>query len=137
MDDLSIFNFDPFAIFKIFVMLKEMGNEIDAVVVSTPDHTHAPASVMAMNLGKPVYCQKPLTHEVFEARRLREVAEKKMLVTQMGIQIHSHVAYRRAVAMIQGGAIGKVKEVHAWSNKNWGYDGVSLPDKAADFHFRE
>ena len=112
-------------------MISSMGDNIDAVVVSTPDHTHAPAAMMAMNAGKPVYCQKPLTHEVFEARKLREVAAEKKLVTQMGIQIHSHQAYRRAVAMIQDGAIGKVKEVHAWSNKNWGYDGKSLPAAAA------
>ena len=59
-----------------------MGDTIDAVVVSTPDHTHAPAAMTAMNHGKPVYCQKPLTHEVFEARQLRLVAEKKGLVTQ-------------------------------------------------------
>ena len=104
-------------------MLSEMANKVDAVVVSTPDHTHAPAAMTAMNLDKPVYCQKPLTHEVFESRQLRLVAEKKRLVTQMGIQIHSSSIYRRAVVMIQNGVIGKVSQVHAWSNKNWGYDG--------------
>ncbi|MDB4670781.1 MAG: Gfo/Idh/MocA family oxidoreductase [Pirellulaceae bacterium] len=108
-------------------MMAAMGDSVDGVVVSTPDHTHAPAAMTALNAGKPVYCQKPLTHEVFEARRLREVAEKNKLVTQMGIQIHSHVVYRRAVAMIQDGVIGKVSQVHAWSGKNWGYDGQSLP----------
>ena len=104
-------------------MFSEMGDSIDAVVVSTPDHTHAPAAMMAIQAGKPVYCQKPLTHEVFESRQLRLAAKEKGLVTQMGTQIHSHAAYKRAVRMIQEGAIGKVKEVHAWSNKNWGYDG--------------
>ncbi len=105
-------------------MLDELGmGKIDAVVVSTPDHTHAPAAMSALNLGKPVYCQKPLTHEVFEARQLRLLAEKKGVPTQMGIQVHSSAPYRRAVAMIQGGAIGKVSKVYAWSNKNWGYDG--------------
>jgi predicted dehydrogenase len=108
-------------------MIDRLGDSIDAVVVSTPDHTHAPAAMTAMNAGKPVYCQKPLTHEVFEARRLHEVAQEKKIVTQMGIQIHSHVVYRRAAKMIQEGAIGKVSEVHAWSSKNWGYDGVKLP----------
>jgi predicted dehydrogenase len=107
-------------------MLSELGDSIDAVVVSTPDHTHAPAAMTALNAGKPVYCQKPLTHEVFEARRLREVAEEKSLVTQMGIQVHSSVPYRRAVRMIQDGVIGKVSRVAAWSNKNWGYDGGPL-----------
>ncbi|WP_396159696.1 Gfo/Idh/MocA family protein, partial [Flavobacterium sp.] len=63
-------------------MLASYGSSIDAVVVSTPDHTHAPAAMTAMNLNKPVYCQKPLTHEVFEARQLRAVAESKKLVTQ-------------------------------------------------------
>lgn len=104
-------------------MLAKLGDKIDAVVVSTPDHTHAPAAMSALNNNKPVYCQKPLTHEVFEARQLRLISEKKKLPTQMGIQVHSSATYRRAVAMIQSGVIGKVSQVHAWSNKNWGYDG--------------
>ena len=107
-------------------LFSELGDKIDAVVVSTPDHTHAPAAMSALNLGKPVYCQKPLTHEVHEARQLRLVAEKKKLVTQMGIQVHSSAVYRRAVAMIQSGVIGKVSQVHAWSFKNWGYDGPAF-----------
>ncbi len=104
-------------------MLSQLGDSIDAVVVSTPDHTHAPAAMTALNHNKPVYCQKPLTHEVFEARKLRTVAEAKKLTTQMGIQVHSSAVYRRAVRIIQDGAIGKVSRVYAWSNKNWGYDG--------------
>ncbi len=104
-------------------LLNEMGNSIDAVVVSTPDHTHAPASIMAMEMDKAVYCQKPLTHHVSEARALRKLAEEKKLVTQMGIQIHSYKEYRSAVALIQAGIIGKVHTVRAWSPKNWGYDG--------------
>jgi predicted dehydrogenase len=104
-------------------MISEMGDEVDGVVVSTPDHTHAPAAMTALNAGKHVYCQKPLTHEIYEARQLRLVAEKNELVTQMGVQIHSNAVYRKAVMMVQSGVIGKVSEVHAWSNKNWGYDG--------------
>jgi predicted dehydrogenase len=104
-------------------MFKEMADQFDAVVVSTPDHTHAPAAMTALNHNKHVYCQKPLTHEVYEARRLREVAEAKGLVTQMGIQASAGIAYRAATRMIQDGVIGKVSEVHAWSHKNWGYDG--------------
>ena len=104
-------------------MLEKLGDKIDAVIVSTPDHTHAPAAMTALQLGKPVYCQKPLTHEVYEARRLREVATEKGLVTQMGIQVHASNQYRTATDIIQAGAIGPVSEVHAWSNKNWGYDG--------------
>jgi hypothetical protein len=107
-------------------MFDELADQFDAVVVSTPDHTHAPAAMTALNHGKPVYCQKPLTHEVFEARRLREVAEEKGLVTQMGIQVHASIQYRTATQLIQSGAIGKVSEVHAWSNKNWGYDGAAF-----------
>lgn len=108
-------------------MLSDMADEIDAVIVSTPDHTHAPASMMAMNLDKPVYCQKPLTHHVSEARQMRKLAKKKNLVTQMGIQVHSFYDYKMATLLIQSGIIGKVHTVHAWSPKNWGYDG-SIPE---------
>lgn len=105
------------------VMLKEMKNDIDAVIVSTPDHTHAPASMLAMELNKPVYCQKPLTHHVAEARAMNKLAKDKNLVTQMGIQVHSFYDYKLATILIQAGIIGKVKRVRAWSPKNWGYDG--------------
>jgi predicted dehydrogenase len=105
------------------MLFDKMGNDIDAVVVSTPDHTHAPASLMAMNMGKPVYCQKPLTHHVSEARAVRKLAEDNKLITQMGIQIHSFKEYRSGVSLIQNGIIGKVHTVRAWSPKNWGYDG--------------
>jgi len=104
-------------------LLEEMANDIDAVIVSTPDHTHAPVSMMAMEMGKPVYCQKPLTHHVAEARAMRKLAEEKNLVTQMGIQVHSFYDYKLATLLIQAGIIGKVKTVRAWSPKNWGYDG--------------
>jgi predicted dehydrogenase len=105
------------------VMLKEIGNAVDAVIVSTPDHTHAPASMMAMEMGKPVYCQKPLTHHVSEARAMQKLAKEKKLVTQMGIQVHSFYDYKLATLLIQSGIIGKVHTVRAWSPKNWGYDG--------------
>lgn len=105
------------------VMLSEMKDSIDAVVVSTPDHTHAPASLTAMNMGKSVFCEKPLTHHVSEARAMRKLAEEKNLTTQMGIQCHSSDEYRKAVVLIQSGIIGKVRTVRAWSPKNWGYDG--------------
>ncbi|WP_420387193.1 Gfo/Idh/MocA family protein [Roseivirga sp.] len=104
-------------------MLREMSGSIDAVVVSTPDHTHAPASMMAMEMNKPVYCQKPLTHHVTEARAMNQLAADKGLVTQMGIQVHSFYDYQLATELIQSGIIGKVKRVRAWSPKNWGYDG--------------
>lgn len=105
------------------MLFDEIGKSIDAVIITTPDHTHAPASLMAMNLGKPVYCQKPLTHHVSEARAMRKFAEDNSLITQMGIQCHSSDEYRKAVMLIQSGIIGKVRRVRAWSPKNWGYDG--------------
>jgi hypothetical protein len=104
-------------------MLDAEVNRIDAVTVGTPDHIHAVASRAAIRAGKHVYCQKPLTHDVWEARKMAEVARAKKVVTQMGIQVHSSREYRLAVKVIQDGAIGKVKEVHSWSNKKWGYDG--------------
>ena len=104
-------------------MLTQLSNQIDAVIVSTPDHTHAPASMMAMELGKSVYCQKPLTHHVSEARAMRKLAAERNLVTQMGIQVHSFYDYKLATLLIQAGIIGKVDTVRAWSPKNWGYDG--------------
>ena len=111
-------------VFKDYrTMLNEMSKSIDAVIVSTPDHTHAPASIMAMEMDKPVYCQKPLTHFVSEARAMKKVAEEKKLVTQMGIQVHSFYDYKLATVLIQAGIIGKVHKVRAWSPKNWGYDG--------------
>jgi predicted dehydrogenase len=96
---------------------------LDSVNVSTPDHTHAVMALAAMQLGKHVYCQKPLTHDLYETRVLTEYAQSRPLVTQMGIQVHSAKAYRQAVALVQSGAIGLVREVHTWSNKHWGDQG--------------
>ena len=111
-------------IFKDYrAMFDQISDQIDAVIVSTPDHTHAPASLLAMEKNKAVYCQKPLTHFVSESRDMRKVANEKNLVTQMGIQVHSFYDYKLATFLIQGGIIGKVSKVIAWSNKNWGYDG--------------
>jgi len=113
---------------KIFAdyreLYKEVGSDIDAVVVSTPDHTHAPASMQAMQMDKAVYCQKPLTHHVSEARAMRKIAEEKKLTTQMGIQVHSFYDYKLGTLLIQSGIIGKVNTVRAWSPKNWGFDGT-------------
>jgi predicted dehydrogenase len=95
-------------------MLDKMGKEIDAVLVAVPDHSHAYAALMAMRMGKPVYCEKPLAHNVREIRLMREEAKKRKLVTQMGTQIHAGQNYRRVVELIQAGAIGSVKEVHVW-----------------------
>lgn len=111
--------------FDYRVMLKEMKDDIDAVIVSTPDHTHAPASLMAMEMGKNVYCQKPLTHYVSESRAMKKMAADKNLITQMGIQVHSFYDYKLATLLIQDGIIGKVHTVHAWSPKSWGYNGTA------------
>lgn len=119
---------DKYASAKIFTdyreMFKSIGGEIDAVVVSTPDHAHAPISLMAMEMNKNVYCQKPLTHYISESREMEKVAAQKKLVTQMGIQVHSFYDYKLASILIQKGIIGKVKKVIAWSPKVWGYDGA-------------
>ncbi|MFK5921635.1 MAG: Gfo/Idh/MocA family oxidoreductase [Verrucomicrobiota bacterium] len=95
-------------------MFDELGDKIDAVTVSTPDHMHAYISLDAMRQGKHVYCQKPLARTVWEARQMRLQAKKSKVITRMGNQIHSHTAYRTAAKLIQAGAIGKVKEVHSW-----------------------
>jgi len=100
-------------------MLDEIHGQIDAVVVGTPDHTHAPAGVMAMKLGKHCYCEKPLTRTVYEARVMATLAKEKKLVTQMGTQIHAESNYRRAVELIQTRAIGSVREVHVWLSANF------------------
>lgn len=101
-------------------LLDKESENIDSVNVSTPDHMHAPIGVSAMQLGKHVYGQKPLAHEIYEVRRMTEIARKNRVVTQMGIQIHSSFYYRMAVRLIQDDVIGKVKEVHSWCNKSWG-----------------
>ena len=101
-------------------MFDAMAEQIDAVVVATPDHIHAPASLLAMRLGKHVYCEKPLTHSVHEARQMAEIAARHKVATQMGTQIHAGSNYRRVVEILQSGAIGKVREVHTWAGRSWG-----------------
>ena len=96
--------------------LLDEARDIDAVIVSTPDHMHAPVSMAAMQLGKHVHCQKPLTHTVFEARQMRLAAKRAGVVTQMGNQIQSHEAYRTAVQVVHDGVIGKVREVYSWQS---------------------
>jgi predicted dehydrogenase len=93
---------------------------LDAVIISTTDHTHAPATVAALKRGLHVYCEKPLTHSVHEARIVAEWARKSGKATQMGTQIHAGGNYRRVVELVQGGAIGPVREVHVWVGKGWG-----------------
>ena len=107
-------------------MFDDMHSQIDAVVIGTPDHVHAPAGMMAMKLGKHCYCEKPLTYSVFEARQMARIASEKQLVTQMGTQIHAGDNYRRVVELIQAGAIGSVREVHVWLGAS--FDGPPNPE---------
>ncbi len=99
--------------------------DIDAVVVSTPDHTHAVATMMAIKSGRHVYCEKPLARTVSECRAVTEAARKQGVVTQLGTQIHALSNYRRVVELIRCGAIGKVAEVHVWAAAVYG--GMELP----------
>lgn len=98
-------------------MLAKDKNNIDAVSISTPDHTHAVATLAAMQLGKHVYTQKPLTHDIYEARILTEAARKYKVVTQMGNQGGSGDGVRKAKEMVDAGMIGTVSEAHAWTNR--------------------
>jgi predicted dehydrogenase len=95
-------------------------DEFDAVVVSTCEHTHAFATLPALQLGKHVYCEKPLTHSIYEARVIREAAMQAGVATQMGTQIHAGNNYRRVVELVQSGAIGPVRECHVWAGRAWG-----------------
>ena len=121
--------FPDLRVYTDFRALLDKEKRLDSVNVSTPDHMHAPIAMSALNRGLHVYGQKPLTQTIHEARRLTEVAAEKKLVTQMGIQIHSHPVHKQVVQLIHDGAIGKVKEVHSWSGKSWG-DSKPKPDRA-------
>jgi len=96
-------------------MFATLGDGFDAVVVDTPDHMHAPVAVAAMQMGKHVYCQKPISHTLWEARQMRGWADTAGVATQMGNQIHSATEYRLATRLIRDGAIGKVREVFSWA----------------------
>jgi predicted dehydrogenase len=98
-------------------MLEEMGKSIDAVTVSTPDHNHAPAALMAMRMGKHCFCQKPLTHTIYEARLMAKVAREMNVATQMGNQGTAFGPLRRAAAVVKSGVLGNVTDVHVWTNR--------------------
>jgi predicted dehydrogenase len=106
--------------YKDFRKLYEKTDDIDAVVVSVTEHTHAFATLPALRAKKHVYCEKPLTRDVHEARIIMDAARSAGVVTQMGIQIHAGENYRRVVELIQSGAIGPVSEVHVWVSRAWG-----------------
>jgi predicted dehydrogenase len=109
----------------------ESQKDIDALIIATPDHSHAVIAMAAMQLGKHIYVQKPITHSVYEARRLTEAARKYKVVTQMGNQGHSGEGTRLIKEWIQDGAIGPVHEVHAWTNRPVWPQGVEV-DRPAE-----
>lgn len=111
--------------------------DLDAVVVSTADHTHAPATLAALHSGRDVYCEKPLTHTVSEARLVAQATRAGKRVTQMGTQIHAGKNYRRVVELIKSGAIGPVAEAHNWADSVWAGRRVQPvpPPPPANFHW--
>ncbi len=111
-------------------MIEKEADRIDAVVIGTPDHHHAPATLRAIRAGKHVYCEKPLTHTVEEARLVAAEAKRAGVATQLGTQIHAGDNYRRVVEIIQSGAIGDVTDVHVWVGKGWG--GGDRPEQGED-----
>ncbi|MBA2354649.1 MAG: Gfo/Idh/MocA family oxidoreductase, partial [Acidobacteria bacterium] len=117
--------------FQDFRRVFDHAGEFDAVAVSTAEHTHAFATLPALQLKKHVYCEKPLTYNVHEARVIREAAAKAGVVTQMGTQIHAGDNYRRVVEHIQAGVIGKVTECHVWVSRAWGWHASEAEATAA------
>src|SRR5690348_14273969 len=101
--------------------------DLDAVVVTIPDHNHAVAAMAALKLGRHVYCEKPLTHDIYEARQLALVAREQKVATQMGNGGHASESLRSAVEWVQAGVIGEVREVHAWSNRPIWPQGITRP----------
>ena len=114
-----------------FRKVYDHAKDFDAVVISTAEHTHAFATLPALQLGKHVYCEKPLTHNIWEARVIREAAAKAKVATQMGTQIHAGDNYRRVVELIQTGAIGNVTETHVWVGRAWGWQATEAEATAA------
>jgi predicted dehydrogenase len=116
---------------KTYIDWRELVDQkdLDAVIVSTTDHTHAPANCWAMRRGLHVYCEKPLAHSVHEARVVQETYKKAKVATQMGTQIHATENYRRVVELIQSGAIGPVREAHVWCNRQGLKDGERPTDE--------
>jgi predicted dehydrogenase len=109
-------------------LLDRRGNDIDAVLISTPDHMHGAVSLAAMSLGKHVYVQKPLAHNIAELRQMMKVAEEKKLVTQMGTQVHGDSAYRTATEALRSGVIGKAREAYSWIGRNLPLPATKRPE---------
>src|SRR5882762_393309 len=109
------------------VMYDKVGKQLDAVVIAAPNHHHAPASILAMQLNKAVYCEKPLTHDIAEARKLREMARHSKAPTQMGNQGHCEGGYHRLCEFIWGGVVGNITETHSWTDRANGGVGPRPP----------
>jgi predicted dehydrogenase len=121
--------------FTDFRKVFDRPSEFDAVVISTCEHTHAFATMLALNENKHVYCEKPLAYNVWETRLVREAAAKRKVATQMGIQIHAGDNYRRVVELVQGGAIGWVREAHVWVSRAWGLQSEEAAARNKDIVF--
>lgn len=113
-------------------MFEEMGDSIDAVMISTPDHTHAIVAATAIAMGKHVYCQKPLTHSIYESRLLNKMADTYQVATQMGNQGNSSADVRKLCEWIWNGEIGEVREVHTWTNRPIWPQGLERPEETMD-----
>src|ERR1051326_790972 len=114
-------------------MFDKLGKQLDAVFIATPNHHHAPASILAMELGKAVYCEKPLTHDIAEARKVRKMASESKAPAQMGNQGHCEDGYRRLCEFVWGGVVGNITETHSWTDRANGGVGprppsMSVPD---------
>ncbi len=123
---------------KTFVDFRKLYDEFkdfDAVAVSTAEHTHSFATLPALRMKKHVYCEKPLAHNVWETRKIREAAKAAGVATQMGTQIHAMKNYRRVVELIQGGAIGGVTECHVWVSRAWGLQSQEASNRNHDIVF--
>ncbi len=117
-------------------MLDEVGKSIDAVTVSTPDHSHAPAALMAMQMGKHCFCQKPLTRTIYESRLMARVAREMKVATQMGNRGTAVNSFRQAAAVVKSGVLGVVKEVHVWTDRpdHWRQGGDRAASTACPPH---
>lgn len=113
-------------------MYDAMSSQIDAVVVSTAEHTHAFATMPALQLGKHVYCEKPLAYNIDETRQITAAAAAAGVTTQMGTQMHATANYRSVVGLIQSGAIGAVNEVHTWVGRAWGLQSKAAAERNND-----
>lgn len=121
--------------FDDFRRLYDNAHLFDAVVVSIPEHGHAFATMPALELGKHVYCEKPLTHNIRESRRISEAASRSRVATQMGTQNHANPNYHRVVELIQSGAIGPVREAHTWVSRAWGLQSKEESERNNDVYY--